>query len=116
MRSALLPLSLLYAGALLIGGCGDDGGGGPEAPPGGKVVDMKDTRFMPERIELRVGQTVRWHNSDSIPHNATADDERFRSPNLDQGEQFDWTADKPGTVHYVCTLHPGQEGDLVITR
>jgi plastocyanin len=32
------------------------------------------------------------------------------------GGSYSYTPRKPGTIKYVCTLHPGMDGTLVVTK
>ena len=38
----------------------------------------------------------------------------FDSQNLDPSEGFSWFFDQPGTVQYVCTLHPWMTGKIIV--
>jgi plastocyanin len=118
-RLALLPLLL----ALGLAACGgDDDGGGSEAtaaacPEGAVVIAMRDIEFVPEQARARVGQEICWSNEDDIQHNAVAESGAdFESPLYGKGETFTTTVDQPGTVEYVCTIHPGMDGTIVVTR
>lgn len=108
-----LACAALFAGC---GGSDDEGDGGASAdlPPNTVAVQIEDIEFKPPKLDVKVGQTVRWTNDDAVVHNVHAD--AFKSDNLEQGDSYDWKATKPGTFHYVCTLHPGQEGDVVVSR
>lgn len=123
-------LSLLLAvGALaFVSGCGDDdngddGGGGATSPPaattpaasGGTVeIHMKDFAFDPTDVKVKVGQTVKWINDDTAPHDAVADDGQFKSDQFGQGGTFEYKADKAGTISYVCTLHSNMKATLTV--
>jgi plastocyanin len=120
-------LVLLLACLLLVTGCG---GTDEEAPPpveetaeldaaGEEVVtiEMRDNRFHPESVAVQVGQTVRWINEDSVPHDAAAvSGADFESELFGEGETFEWTPEQPGTVEYVCTVHPGMEGAITVVE
>lgn len=122
MRRLAIPLTLL---ALLAAGCGsdDDGGGGAEqgaseaCPTGSVEIRMVDIKFDPEDATVGVGQQVCWVNEDSIDHNAVAESGAdFESELYGKGETFTATVDQPGTVEYVCTIHPGMTGTLTVER
>ena len=80
-------------------------------------VAMKDIRFVPEDVKVKVGDTVEWTNSDSVTHTVTkrggpgAD---FDSGNMEVGAKFDVRFDRPGKVDYVCTIHPNQTGTVTV--
>jgi plastocyanin len=109
--------------ALLVAGCGssDDksGGGGSAAPAssssGAVAVSIKNIQFDPKTVTVKVGQTIQWTNDDGIAHNVTAKEGAdFKSDNLNKGDTFDFKADKAGTIKYVCTIHPGQNGEITV--
>jgi plastocyanin len=121
MRRLLLPLALLAAFAAACGG-DDDGGGeqGASSEPcasGSVEIKMADIKFDPENATARVGQQVCWVNEDSIDHNAVAESgASFKSELFGKGKTFTTSVEEPGTVEYVCTVHPGMTGTIEITR
>jgi plastocyanin len=122
MRRLLLPLALLAAFAAACGGDDDDGGGeqGASSEPcasGSVEIKMADIKFDPENATARVGQQVCWVNEDSIDHNAVAESgASFKSELFGKGKTFTTSVEEPGTVEYVCTVHPGMTGTIEITR
>ena len=131
-------LVLLIAGlALTLAACGgddDDDGGGDSAatteqtdtgaaPPedtqggGGETVDIPSISFDPEELTVPAGTTVTWTNSDDLPHTVTKDGgpgAEFDSGDIEPGGEFEQTFDEPGTVDYICTIHPGQAGSITV--
>jgi len=118
-----------------IAGCGgddDDGGGGGSAGADkattqetgtkkGKVTQVaeRNTQFSPKSITVAKGTTVRWTNEDSAPHDVTKTDgpgPDFASGQGDmkQGDTYEQTFSTPGTIKYVCTIHPGMEGSVTV--
>ena len=80
-------------------------------------VTIEDIKFVPHDVVVRVGQKVRWVNDDKIAHNVTAKKgASFASGNLDDGDTYSYTPKKPGTIDYVCTIHPGQDGKLIVRK
>ena len=76
--------------------------------------------FDPTEVTVTAGATVRltFVNESTVPHNLT-----FREPidaateNIVQpGEEetIEFTAPEAGEYTYVCTLHPGMEGTLIV--
>ncbi len=118
-RLAILPVLL----ALALAACGGDdegaGGGGESAsscPEGAVVIAMRDIKFDPEDATAKVGQEICWPNEDTIEHNAVAESGAdFESDLYGQGEMFTTTVEEPGTVEYVCTIHPGMTGTIEVT-
>jgi plastocyanin len=79
-------------------------------------VGMKDIKFVPESIAANVGQKIVWTNNESVPHNVTATSGAdFASETLQNGDTYDYTPAKAGTIKYVCTIHPGQKGEITVT-
>jgi plastocyanin len=123
MRRLAIPVLLL---ALLVAACGgDDGGGGggeqsassDACPSGAVVIKMVDIKFDPENATVKAGQEVCWVNEDSIDHDAVAESgATFESELFGKGETFTATVDEPGTVEYVCTIHPGMTGTLTVEQ
>jgi plastocyanin len=68
-------------------------------------------------VTVRVGETVRWRNDDRVPHDvvATAGAD-FRSRRLAEGQMFAFRPTKAGTIAYLCSVHQGMTGTLVVTR
>jgi plastocyanin len=105
-------LALLAALAATAAGCG---GSDPLAsdPVATTRVDLpKSYRFEPAVIEVAPGATVTWENEDSFTHTIRFDGED-ETAKLGPGESFARPFPKPGTFHYVCTLHPrDMEGEV----
>jgi plastocyanin len=110
--------------ALVLAGCGggnDKGssssGGGGSSSGGTVTIDMKNIKFAPQDATVKVGQTVKWVNQDTVDHDVQAKSGAdFKSDLFGNGKSFEWKADKAGTVSYVCTVHPGMTGTLKVTQ
>ncbi|MCW2996777.1 MAG: blue (type 1) copper domain protein [Solirubrobacterales bacterium] len=78
-------------------------------------ISMKNIAFDPKSVTAKVGQTVIWKNDDTVDHNVVATSgETFKSANFGQGATYKYKLDKPGTIKYVCTIHPGMDGTIVV--
>ena len=89
----------------------------PAAAAGTVAVSMKNIQFVPKSVTAKVGQTVKWTNDDSVDHNVTATSgATFKSSNFGQGGTYVQKLTKAGTIKYVCTIHPGMSGTLVVTQ
>jgi plastocyanin len=86
------------------------------APNGGTIVDVKmqNILFSPKTVTAKVGQIVRWTNDDSVAHNVTAS--TFKSSDFEQGGTYTQRMTKVGTITYKCTLHPGMDGTINVTK
>jgi plastocyanin len=125
---------LLACAALVAAGCGGDdessssssgsaaqkedtSGSGAATTSDTVEIDMKNFQFVPKDATVKVGQTVKWVNEDSAPHDAT--DEKtgqFKSDQFAKGESYEFTPKKAGKISYVCTIHPGMDGTLTVTK
>jgi hypothetical protein len=73
---------------------------------------MGDLFFSPTSVTIAVGDTVTWHNTGQAPHNATADDGSFKTPDLNNGQSASHTFNQAGTFSYICTIHPNMKGTI----
>jgi plastocyanin len=127
LAPALLSLALV---ALPLAGCGSkdkssssdttssapstSSGGGTSAAGNVVKVEMKNIEFIPGRVTAKVGQTIEWTNNDGVAHTVTAKADGIDSGNVNAGSKFEFTAKKAGTINYVCEIHPGQKGTIVV--
>lgn len=78
-------------------------------------VKMANIQFSPASVTVKVGQTVKWVNNDSVDHNVTASSgATFTSNNFGQGGTYTFKATKAGTIKYSCTIHPGMNGTITV--
>jgi len=99
---------------------GTSGSGGATAGAKGSNVVMKDISFKPGNVTVAKGGTVTWTNEDSVGHDVTeisGPGPKFKSGGpggLNGGDTFKQKFTTPGTFKYVCTVHPGMEGTIVV--
>jgi plastocyanin len=77
------------------------------------TIDMKDIKFNPSSATVKVGQTVKWVNDDSAPHNVTGGP--LKSNTFGKGGSFEFKPKKAETISYVCTVHPNMKATLKVT-
>ena len=77
-------------------------------------VAIQDFAFSPRTLEIRVGDSVRWTNRDSIAHSATAQNGSFDTGLLSDGESGSVRFTAAGTYRYICTPHPDMTGTVVV--
>jgi plastocyanin len=75
-------------------------------------VRIEGMKFVPQRVEVAVGQTVTWTNRDFVPHSVTAPG--IESGDLDEGRSWSMVAKEKGEIAYICRLHPVMKGVLVV--
>jgi plastocyanin len=109
---------LLTALALLLAGCGSRP---PQQPrpagsgePASGRVEMRQNRFTPARIVVRVGHTVRWTNRDAVAHTVASAVLHLSSEAIAPGQAFTFRPRRAGRFAYYCTIHAGQTGVLVV--
>lgn len=110
---------------------------GPASPAAsgvaGPVVVMTDQlKFVPDKLTVRVGETVTWQNSGSVAHTVTADPakaqnkahvklpagaEPWDSGILTGGQSWSRRFDVPGEYAYFCIPHEanGMVATLTVT-
>ncbi|MGH9010615.1 MAG: plastocyanin/azurin family copper-binding protein [Acidimicrobiia bacterium] len=69
-------------------------------------------KFFPAEISVPVGTTVVWRNLSDIPHDATARDNSFASPQLSKGGDFSFTFKTPGEVQYYCSVSGHEDAGM----
>ena len=70
--------------------------------------------FVPERLEVAVGDRIAWTNRDFVPHSVTAKAAGLESGDLAEGKSWSMVAKKPGEIAYLCRLHPVMRAVLVV--
>lgn len=109
MRNTVCRLSVLVVGALaLLGICLD------ATAAARHTVTIKDMQYSPTAIEVKVGDTVVWNNTDDRDHTVVADDGSFDSGNIRAGSSFSHTFTKAGSFAYGCKYHPRMRGTVVV--
>jgi plastocyanin len=89
----------------------------PPTPSSPEEVVIYNYKFVPYTLTVPVGAIVTWVNHDIAPHTATRhsfDDEGFDSGNLQDTQIYRHKFRKPGTYDYLCALHQGMRGTIVV--
>jgi plastocyanin len=131
-----VALTLAVVLALVAAGCGGGDGGGststgtgssgatsaPASSPaksssGPIMIKMQNIQFVPNQETAKVGQKVTWTNDDTVDHNVIATSgANFKSGNFGKGGTYTFRPKKAGKIAYVCTIHPGMDGTLTVTK
>jgi len=87
------------------------------APTADLVIEivgmLGSSSYSPNPASVNVGQTVAWHNADTLPHTATADTSGFDTGNINPGEtSAPIVMTTHGTFPYHCIFHPSMVGQL----
>lgn len=86
----------------------------PPLLPSVATVHIKDFKYSPPALTVRVGDRVTFVNNDDEAHTVTADDKSFDSEGLDTAGTWQHIFSKPGTYHYFCELHPYMKATIVV--
>jgi plastocyanin len=76
-------------------------------------VKIDNFTFGPQKLTVKVGDTVTWVNQDDIPHTVVSTG-HFRSKALDTEDKYAFTFTTAGTFEYFCGLHPHMQGSIVV--
>ncbi len=121
-RAALF--AAMFTVLLAFGSLGSAAAGGGCVPPAGRptegagvAVSVKSCLFGPAILHAPVGAAITWTNDDYLPHavagpgwSANADPFGMFSP----GASVTHTFDAPGIYAYMCHLHPGMAGLVIV--
>jgi plastocyanin len=70
--------------------------------------------YVPDDLNVAVGTTATWTNTDSISHTSTSNATGWDSGIVAPGGQFSFTFRTAGTFPYHCSIHPGMVGTVVV--
>jgi plastocyanin len=109
----LRPVLILAAAVpVLATGCGGSKDlGKPVAT--NEVLLPKSYKFEPAAIVIKAGTSVTWRNEDNFSHSVKVEDGSDHE--LRRGQSVTIRFAKPGTYHYLCTLHShDMRGEVVV--
>jgi plastocyanin len=92
---------------------GAQGGGQAAGQAAGKAISIKDFKYSPADLAVKVGEKVTVTNSDAAPHTVTARDGSFNVDVPPNGTAT-LTVSKAGSHPYYCTYHPDQHNPAKI--
>jgi plastocyanin len=111
--ASIVPLVALVAVLVTLNVTGD-AAGVATTDHAGTAITIKDFRYSPDPIEVKVGASVTVTNDDGTAHTLTADDERFDTGTLDGGARKTVVIHAPGTYAYHCDIHNYMTGKVVV--
>lgn len=122
---------LLLALLLVLAACGTQGShakastkgavtaAGPADAQTATVVAGNDLKFAPETVRAKVGKlTLTMTIQGGVPHNLTFDDSSLGPPipTIPSGSASQtYTFTRPGTYRFVCTIHTGMVGQVIVS-
>jgi uncharacterized cupredoxin-like copper-binding protein len=121
MLRPLRTIALIGSAVLLLAACGDtDDGGSASGATRTIEVDMVDTAFEPDRLDVEQGETIRFvfTNTGDLPHDAFIGDEAAQADH--EQEMRDAADDMHGGGHDdededAVTVDPGDTAELTYT-
>lgn len=78
------------------------------------TVTIEGLKFVPERLEVKAGDSVTWVNKDPVPHTVTAKAARIESGDIAPGKRWKLVVKKKGEIDYLCSVHPTMHGAVLV--
>jgi plastocyanin len=78
------------------------------------AATLANRAFSPDELDVAVGDTVTWTNTDSVAHTSTSDRSGWDSGVVAPGGRFSFAFQAAGTYQYHCAIHPGMVGTVVV--
>lgn len=110
--SACVLMLSLGASAAAGGGCHPPSQAGTQVA--GTKVDIINCLFGPTVLRAPVGATVTWTNNDFVPHAIAGAGWAAAESPITQGASVSHTFDTAGVYTYMCYVHPGMAGVIVV--
>lgn len=80
-----------------------------------REVNIQGNAYSPQAASVKHGDTVMWHNHDSVKHTVTSNDGGpLDSGNFGQGQAYSFTFSNAGTYSYYCEVHPNMKGSVTV--
>ncbi|TMK37513.1 MAG: hypothetical protein E6G58_01735 [Actinobacteria bacterium] len=114
MTKALLATVVVLAVTVACGGSGSSDCTSGNAIKFTGTLTVKNFAFSPSCFSVASGATISVANSDPRSHNFTVKGTDVAVVVL-PGETGKATAPGPGTYDFVCTIHPGMKGTMIVT-
>jgi plastocyanin len=111
--------SVALVGVLVAAACGGSTPPAAAQAIGGSksvVVGMKNLKFIPKTVTVKVNQEVQFRWDESVAHNVVFDKNRKSKTVAKKGELYKVKFDKVGSFKYKCTLHPGMDGTVKVEK
>jgi plastocyanin len=79
-----------------------------------KTVNIRSTGFAPKTVTIAGGDTVRWKNVDTVPHQVVANSGAFASPIIRPTRTYSKVLNTPGIYPYHDGLYPARKGTVKV--
>lgn len=86
----------------------------PVAVAAGKAhqVAIEGMKFVPEHVDVAVGDSITWVNRDPVPHTVTNAAKKLESGTIEANGKWRYVVRRKGDLDYVCRFHPGMRGSF----
>ena len=111
---ATFTLALAFATTSVAAGGGCHPPSDAATQRSGTSVDVKGCLFGPTVLRAPVGATVTWTNQDVVPHAIAGSGWVAAENPITQGASVSHTFDQAGIYTYMCYVHPGMAGVIVV--
>ena len=82
------------------------------------VIEIKNFKFVPEKMTIKKGTTITWKNFDNTKHNVIFDDESAGEVEggklISNGEEVSFTFNEVGEFPYYCMPHPYMKATVTV--
>ena len=105
------------AGAVALVAAAPAGAAAPSAAGSSATarVALKNIKFTPSTVRIKRGDRVTWTWQEPVFHDIKSKGAlRFRGASMRKTGSHTVRFTKAGTYRYVCTLHPGMDGKVVV--
>jgi len=82
--------------------------------PSSTQVTIIDYAFEPAEQTITAGASITWQNNGQELHNVFDLGGAWESPALKPGQTYTLTLTVPGTYAYVCSIHSGMLGTIIV--
>ncbi len=79
-------------------------------------VQIQTFNFVPQTVQARVGDTIRWTNYDLAPHTATAVEFGWDTKEILKGDSGEIVVTSDMETSYFCAFHPHMKATIEILQ
>ncbi len=77
-------------------------------------IKIQTFKFVPDHIQAKPGDVIKWTNEDLAPHTATADEIGWDTEEIAKGASGEITVTEGMETAYFCAFHPHMKGSFEI--
>ena len=78
------------------------------------AFSLTTNAYSPNPVNIKVGDSINWVNTDTIAHTSTANGGQWSSGTMAPGSSFKTTFSTAGSFSYHCSIHPGMVGTVTV--